>query len=101
MFRPLGDRVLIRPINKEKTTASGIFLPDSAQKESQQGEVVRVGDGRTDNGKQVDFESLGLRPGVKVIFDKFGPDDVELEGEELKVAKLNQILGIIEHDQTN
>lgn len=96
MFRPLGDRVLIRPLKQEKTTASGIVLPDSAQKESQTGEIINVGDGRTEDGKQVDFAALGLHSGVKVIFDKFGPDEVTVEGEELKVAKLSQVLGVVE-----
>ncbi len=96
MFRPLGDRVLIRPLNSEKTTNSGIVLPDSAKKESQEGEVISVGDGNIEDGKKVDFESIGLRAGVKIMYDKFGPEDVEIDGEELKVAKLNQILGIIE-----
>lgn len=96
MFRPLGDRVLLRPLNKEKTTATGIILPDSAQKESQQGEIVAVGDGRTEDGKQVDLAAMGLAPGVKVLFDKYGPDEVTVENEELKVAKLSQLLGIIE-----
>lgn len=96
MFRPIGDRVLIRPLDKEKTTASGLVLPDSAQKESQKGEIVAVGDGHTDDGKVINLAELGLTPGVKVMFDKYGPDEVELNGEELKVAKLSHLLGIVE-----
>lgn len=96
MFKPLGDRVLLRPVAKETTTSSGIVLPETAKKEPQMGEIVAVGDGRTDEGKEVNLEALGLRPGVKVIFDKYGPDEIEIEGEELKVAKLSHLLGIVE-----
>lgn len=96
MFRPLGDRVLLRPLSQEKTTSAGIVLPDSAQKESQEGEIVAVGDGQLDNGKTVDLATRGLKPGVKVVFDKYGPDDLKVDGVEMKVAKVSNILGIIE-----
>jgi len=96
MFRPLGDRVLIKPLSQEKTTASGLVLPDTAQKESQEGEIIAVGDGRLDNGKTVDLAALGLTVGVKVVFDKYGPDELKVDGTDMKVAKLSQLLGIIE-----
>lgn len=96
MFKPLGDRVLIRPTKTEKTTASGLVLPDSSKKESQTGEIIAVGNGLTDEGKTINLAELGLKSGVKVMFDKYGPDEVELDGEELKVAKVSQILGIVE-----
>lgn len=96
MFKPLGDRVLIRPATQEKTTSSGIVLPDSAKKETQEGVIVAVGDGRTEDDKQVDFAALGLKEGTRVMFDKYGPDEIEINGEELKVAKSSQLLGIIE-----
>lgn len=96
MFRPLGDRVLIKPLTQEKMTASGLVLPDTAQKESQEGEIIAVGDGRLDNGKTVDLDALGLRVGVKVVFDKYGPDELKVDGTDMKVAKLSQLLGIIE-----
>lgn len=98
MFRPLGDRVLIRPLKKEKTTASGLVLPDSAKKESQEGEILAVGGGHTDDGKQLDLNAMGLKVGVRVMFEKYGPDEVEINNEELKVAKVSHILGIIEAD---
>jgi len=98
MFLPLGDRVLIRPLNKEQMTSAGIVLPDSAKKESQEGEIIAVGDGSLENGKKIDFNAVGLRPGVKVMYDKFGPDDIEINKEELKVAKFSQILGIVDQN---
>lgn len=96
MFKPLGDRVLIRPIEQEKTTSSGIVLPDTSKKESQVGEVIALGDGRTEDGQTVDWTACGLKVGTRVLFDKYGPDEVEIDGAEMKVAKLSQLLGIIE-----
>lgn len=96
MFRPLGDRVLIKPLSQEKTTASGLVLPDTAQKESQEGEIIAVGDGRLDNGKTVDLAALGLTVGTRVVFDKYGPDELKVDGVDMKVARLSQLLGIIE-----
>jgi len=98
MFKPLGDRVLIRPLQTEKTTASGLVLPDSAKKESQEGEILAVGNGLTDDGKQLDINAMGLRVGVKVMFEKYGPDEIELNGEELKVAKVSQIIGLLDNE---
>lgn len=96
MFKPLGDRVLLRPATQEKVTTSGIVLPDSAKKESQEGVVVALGDGRNDDGQTVDWASLGLKEGTRVLYDKYGPDEVEIDGTEMKIAKLSQLLGIIE-----
>ena len=87
---------MIKPLSQEKTTASGLVLPDTAQKESQEGEIIAVGDGRLDNGKTVDLAALGLTVGVKVVFDKYGPDELKVDGTDMKVAKLSQLLGIIE-----
>jgi chaperonin GroES len=96
MFKPLGDRVLLRPATQEKMTTSGIVLPDSAKKESQEGVIVSLGDGRNDDGQTVDWADLGLKEGTRVLYDKYGPDEVEIDGVEMKIAKLSQLLGIIE-----
>jgi len=96
MFKPLGDRVLLRPAAQEKMTTSGIVLPDTSKKESQEGVIVALGDGRNEDGQTVDWSALGLKEGTRVLFDKYGPDEVEVDGEEMKIAKLSQLLGVIE-----
>lgn len=88
--------MLVRPVEQEKMTSAGIILPETSKKESQIGEIVALGDGRDEEGRTVDWASLGLREGVKVLFDKYGPDEVEIDGADMKVAKLSQLLGIIE-----
>lgn len=69
MLKPLGDRVVLRPISKEETTASGIVLPDTAKEKPQEGRVVAVGSGRvSDNGERI---ALEVKEGDKVIFSKY------------------------------
>ncbi len=96
MFKPLGDRVLVQPVAQEKMTSSGIVLPDTSKKESQEGLVVALGDGRNDDGQIVDWSALGLKEGVKVVYDKYGPDEIEIDGQDYKIAKLSHLLGVIE-----
>ncbi|MBM4402231.1 MAG: co-chaperone GroES [Candidatus Cloacimonetes bacterium] len=94
-IKPLGDRVLVRPISQEEKTESGIIIPDTATKERpEEGEVLAVGEGRLDeSGKRIPIE---IEIGQKVMFTKYGPSEVKVDGEELLIVKQEDILAVIE-----
>ena len=94
-IKPLSDHILIEPIKEEEKTKSGIFLPDSAQKEKpEQGLVIAVGDGKkTDDGKIV---PVSVKAGQKVLFSKYGPSEIKFDGKEYLIAKEEDILAVIE-----
>lgn len=91
---PLGDRVLILQKEEAEKTASGIIIPETIDKERPQiGEVVAVGEGRmTDEGKIL---PLKVKKGDTVLFSKYGPDEVEIEGQEYLIVNESNILAII------
>lgn len=89
-IKPLGNRVLVKPLTSEQTTKSGIVLPESAEKEQkEQGEVVAVGSGPN-------VKKLRLRVGDMVVFGKYSGDEIEIEKVEYKFLKDEDILGIVE-----
>ena len=90
---PLGDRVVLKQVEAEETTKSGIVLPGQAQEKPQQAEVVAVGPGGVVDGKEVKMEVV---VGDKVIYSKYAGTDVELEGEKYIIVKQNDILAIVE-----
>ena len=92
---PLGNRVVVRPLGREEVTMSGIVLPATANKERpQQGEIVAVGPGkRADSGELI---PLTVKVGQKVLFTKYGPDEVEIDGDEYLILKEDDILAILE-----
>ena len=94
-IKPLSDHILIEPIKEEDKTKSGIFLPDTAQKEKpEQGLVVAVGQGKkTDDGKIV---PVSVKPGDKVLFTKYGPNEIKIGGKEYLIAREEDILAVIE-----
>lgn len=92
-IRPLADRVLLKPIEAEEKTKSGIILPDSAKEKPQEAEVVAVGPGKTKDGKT---QSMSVRVGDKVIYSKYSGDDVKLDGIEYTLVEEEKILAIIE-----
>lgn len=92
-FRPLYDRVVVKRLEAEGKTASGLFLPESAKEKPQQAEVVAVGTGRRlDNGE---IRPLSVKPGDKVIFGKYSGDEIKLDGEELIILKEDELLAVI------
>lgn len=93
MLKPLGDRVVIEPIEKEETTASGIVLPDSAKEKPQEGKVVAVGSGRFENGERV---SLEVNEGDRIIFSKYAGTEVKVADKELLIMRESDILAILE-----
>jgi len=94
MLKPVEDRVLVKVLEEEDKTASGIVLPDTAKEKSQRAEVIAVGEGRLlDNGTRV---PPAVKAGDKVIFAKYGGTEVKFEGEEYLILRENDILAIIE-----
>jgi chaperonin GroES len=93
-IKPLGDRVLIKALEREEKTKSGIVLPDTAKEKPQEGKVIAVGSGKTlDNGTKV---ALEVQVGQKVIFSKYAGTEVKLDGEELMILNERDILAIVE-----
>ena len=93
MLKPLGDRVVIRVLEQEEKTASGIFLPDTAKEKPSQGEVVAVGPGKVqDDGKRV---ALDVKVGDKIIFSKYAGTEVKFEGTKYLIVSERDILVII------
>ncbi len=93
-IRPLHDRLVVRRLEEETTTAGGIVLPDSAAEKPSQGEVLAVGPGKTlDNG---DVKALDVKVGDKVIFGQYGGSTVKLDGEELLILNESEIFGVLE-----
>ena len=90
---PLCDRVVLRQLEAEETTKSGIVLPGAAQEKPQQAEVVAVGPGGVVDGKEIKME---VKPGDKVIYSKYAGTEVKLENEEFIIVKQNDILAIVQ-----
>ena len=93
-FRPLHDRVLVRPLEGEDKTAGGIIIPDTAKEKPQQGEIVAVGPGARDEKGRV--QPLDVRAGDRVLFGKWSGTEVKLDGEEVLIMKESDILGVLE-----
>jgi len=93
-IRPLHDRVVVRRLEEESTSAGGIVLPDSAAEKPSQGEVLAVGSGRIlDNGE---IRPLDVNTGDKVIFGQYGGSTVKIDGEELLILSESEIFGVLE-----
>lgn len=91
-LQPLGDRVLVKAHAQEEITASGIVLPESAQEKPQEGEVVAVGKGRYENGELIAPE---VKVGDTVIYSKYGPTEVNHNGQEYLLLSERDILAIL------
>lgn len=93
-FKPLSNHLFLEPLTEEKVTKSGIVLPDTAEKEKPvQGKVLAIGPGKmTKQGERI---PMSVAIGDIVLFKKYGPDEVELEGKKYLVAEEDDILGII------
>jgi chaperonin GroES len=93
-LRPLGDRVVVKPLARETVTKSGIVLPDTAKEKPQEGEIVAVGPGKVlDNGKRTTIE---VQVGQRILFAKYSGTEVKVEGEEYLILRESDILGIVE-----
>ncbi|GAA0225889.1 co-chaperone GroES [Castellaniella daejeonensis] len=93
-LRPLHDRVIVKRLDNERTTASGIVIPDSAAEKPDQGEVLAVGPGKkTEDGKVIPVD---LKVGDKVLFGKYAGQSVKVDGEEVLVIREEEILAVIQ-----
>ena len=90
--KPLADQVLIKPLQEETTTASGIVIPDTAKEKPQQGEVVAVGPGALEKGERL---AMDVKVGDRVYYKKWGGNEIKVEGEEYLLVKQEDILAII------
>ncbi len=94
-IKPLGDRVLIEPKNREEKTKSGIVIPQTAEKERpEQGEIIAVGNGKVD--ERGDKIPMNVKKGDIVLFSKYGPSEIKIDGKEYLIAREEDILAIIE-----
>ena len=90
-LKPLGDRLIVKPIEEEETTASGIVLPDTAKEKPQKGKVVAVGDGKWDEDGEKRIP-LDVAEGDEVLYSKYGGTEVTVEDEELLVLRESDVL---------
>jgi chaperonin GroES len=92
-IKPLGDRVLVKPLEEKEISKGGIIIPDSAKEKPQEAQVVALGTGkRDDDGKLVEFT---VKVGDKVLVSKYGGTEVKVEGESYTIMREDDILGII------
>ncbi len=92
-IRPLHDRVIVKRLDSERKTASGIVIPDSAGEKPDQGEVVAVGPGKRDDAGKV--IAMDVKVGDRVLFGKYAGQTVKIEGEELLVMREEDIMGVV------
>ena len=92
-LRPLGDKIILKVVESEEKTASGIVLPDSAKEKSQEAEVVAVGPGREiDNVK----EAMEVKVGERILFSKYSGTEIKYDGQEYLVINQREVLAVID-----
>lgn len=91
-LKPLDDRIVVRPNAAEERTASGLVIPDTAKEKPQQGEVIAVGPGRTEDGKRVPME---VKAGDKVLYGKYSGTEVTIDGDQFLILRESDILAIV------
>jgi len=93
-FRPLGDRVVVRRVKEDQKTPGGIIIPDTAQEKPQEGEVISVGKGKT-NEKGETFP-LAVKEGDRILFGKYAGTEIKIDGEDFLIMREEEVLGILE-----
>jgi chaperonin GroES len=94
MIKPLGDRVVIKPLEREEMTKSGIVLPDTAKEKPQEGRIIAVGTGKVlENGQRI---ALDVKEGDKVIFSKYAGTEVKIDGQDYLILSERDVLAIVE-----
>lgn len=92
--KPLADNILIEPLEKEQKTASGIYIPDTAKEKPQEGLVVEVGPGKTDEDGKITVPEV--KKGDRVLYKKWGGNEIKIEGKDYLIVKSEDILAVIE-----
>ena len=92
--KPLGDRVLVKPVEEEEQVKGGIIIPDTAKEKPGEGKVLAVGPGaRSDDGKLIPMD---VKKGQRILFGKWSGTEVKVDGEDLMIMKESDIMGIVE-----
>ena len=92
--RPLGDRVLVQPIEQDEVKKGGIIIPDTAKEKPQEGKVIAVGPGkRDDNGKLI---AMDVKKGDRVLISKYGGTEIKIDGKDYLIMREDDILGVLE-----
>ena len=92
-IKPLGDRVLVKVVEAKETMKGGLIIPDTAKEKPQEGEVIAVGSGKlSDDGKRI---AIDVKVGDKVLFAKYGGDEIKIDGVEHKVLSQDDLIGVI------
>ena len=93
-LKPLGDRLVVKPLEDEEVTPSGIVLPETAKEKPQRGEVLSVGPGaRDDDGKRIEMD---VSVGDKVLFAKYGGTEIKMDGDKLLILRESDVLAILD-----
>jgi chaperonin GroES len=93
-LKPLGDRVLVEPVEEKETKKGGIIIPDTAKEKPTEGVVRALGTGKTDdNGKKIPFE---VKVGDRVLVSKYGGTEIKLDGKEYKILGSDDLLGVVD-----
>lgn len=90
-LKPLGDRLIVEPVEEEETTASGIVLPDTAKEKPQKGKVIAVGDGRWDEDGEKRIP-LDVKEGDEILYSKYGGTELKIDGKDLLVLRESDVL---------
>ena len=92
--KPLGDRILVEPVEEKEVKKGGIIIPDTAKEKPQEGKVVALGTGKVDdNGKKVPFE---MKKGDRVLVSKYGGTEIKIDGKEYKIFNADDLVAILE-----
>jgi len=93
-FKPLGDRVLVKPLEQKEVKKGGIIIPETAKEKPQEGEIIAVGPGKfDDNGKKVPMD---VKTGDKILYGKYSGTEVKIDDQEMLIMHQDDVLGIIE-----
>ncbi|MCD6595113.1 co-chaperone GroES [bacterium] len=93
-FKPLYDRVIIRPLEEQEVKKGGIIIPDTAKERPQEGEIIEVGEGKlTDDGKVI---PLKVKKGDKILFSKYAGTEIEFDNQEYLIMRESDVLAIVE-----
>jgi chaperonin GroES len=92
-FKPLGDRVAVKPEPADEKTAGGLYVPDTAKEKPQRGTIVAIGVGRVENGERIE---MTVKEGDAVLYGKYAGTEISLNGDDLLIMKESDLLGLIE-----